>query len=166
MARENNTRVYLITTVADSRSILREGFTDLHEECGQQGVYFADRVLDVNDGFEGDVTLCLDLRDDEFKRYEIVEEGARPGYRRMALVPAAVLNRFGPAKIFDHLYAGAGRVELLRSIRGWEQHGEECSEEESKESSRRHAQEMRAAIEFFDEIGWLAPEKLKEAKES
>ena len=66
-------RVYFTTGAARAEEILREGFNDLYEEFGRRGVYFADRPLDDNDGFAGEVTLCLDVPADVFF------EPTRPG---------------------------------------------------------------------------------------
>jgi hypothetical protein len=154
--KEDKTRVYFTTTLAIARTILRDGFADMHEEFGLSGVWFADRQLDAGDGFEGELTLCLDLPDDEFERYELREEDAPASHQRMALVPAQVANRFGPAKIYDHIYAGNSRVELLRFIRVGERHADE--------HHQRPGREVRAAMAFFDEIGWLTPVKVQEAQ--
>jgi hypothetical protein len=153
-------RVYFTTTVARAEAIFRDGFTDLLE-----GVWFADRQLDINDGFEGDVTLCVDVADDLFRQYEWTDH--RLGYRH-ALIPAEVLNRLDKPQIYDHFYAGISRRDLVHSIRTWEGYGqrETWSDEGAKaaEGSLRHGRGMRDALEFFDRIGWLKPLKLHEAE--
>jgi hypothetical protein len=126
------------------------------KELGMSGVWFADRQLDAGDGFQGEMTLCLDLPDDEFERYEAREEDAPTEPQRMALVPAQVANRFGPAKIYDHTDAGLSRVEMLQQIRRWEQIPDE--------RAQQRAQVMRETMAFFDEIGWLTPVKVQEAQ--
>ncbi len=147
-------RVYFTTTVATAEAILLERFTDLYEgEFGKKGVYFADKQLDTNDGFEGDVTLCLDVPDAVMQQYDVTNTNVS---YRLALIPAEVLNQLSPPQIYDHFYAGASRREILQSIQKWEQSPDE--------SSQRHAQEMREAIKFFDRVAWLTPLKLKEEK--
>jgi hypothetical protein len=61
-------RSYFTTTVTVADAILRDGFTDLYEFAGMAGVWVADRPLDANEGFEGQVTLCPDVPDEEFRR--------------------------------------------------------------------------------------------------
>src|ERR1700682_4215282 len=98
-------RAYLTTTVSDARSIFRDGFTDMGDwatrmglvpdgDCELHGVWLADRQLDCNEGFDGEVTLCLEMPEDVFKRHEMVEDGGGPGYR-LALIPADALNKLG-----------------------------------------------------------------------
>ena len=146
-------RLYFTTTVARADSIFQDGFSDLYEEGGISGVWFADRPLDANDGFDGDVVLCLELPAEEFTLHEWVEDEGGPGYR-YALAPSATLNRFGPPKVYDHTYAGSSRRELVQAIRMWE--------EADRPEARARAQEMRNAMEFFDRIGWLTPLRLRE----
>jgi hypothetical protein len=146
-------RVYFTTTVATAEAILLERFTDLHGEFGMEGVYFASKQLDINDGFEGEVTLCVDVPDATMQQYD--DSDTDRSYR-LALIPAEVLNRLSPPQIYDHIYAGASRREILQSIQKWQQ--------DADPSTQRHAQEMREAINFFDHIGWLTPLKLKEEK--
>jgi hypothetical protein len=142
--------------VERAETIVREGFENLCEEFGWTGVCFATTPLGANDGFQVDVTLCLDIPDEIFEQYECTDElQAASGYR-LALIPAAVLNRHGPVQIYDHEYAGLSRREMLIAIRSWE----EVSADHPK------AREMRRALQFFDRIGWLTPLKPKEQSES
>jgi hypothetical protein len=130
---------------------------DLYDQSslfGWRGVYFATIQLDANDGFDGDVTLCLDVPEKEFENYETTDTlMERSGYR-MALIPAEVLNRIGKPQVYDHLYAGAGRRLLVRRAQQLEETGEVLH--------FQYAQEMREAIAFFDRIGWLTPLRLRE----
>jgi hypothetical protein len=111
-------RSYFTATVAVAVAILHEGFTDFYEFAGMAGAWLINRALGANEGFEGPVTLCPDVPDEEFRRYEAVEDGGGPGYR-MALVPAAALNRLGRPAVYDHAFAGRSRRESLRA------HGDE-----------------------------------------
>jgi hypothetical protein len=131
---------------------LRHGFEDCYEESGQTDVYFATTQLDINDGVEGDVTLCLDIPDEIFDEFECTDEIQEASGYRFALIPTPVLNRLGPPQVYDHYYAGSSRRELLTSIRHW---GDD----------HPMAKEMRKALKFFDRIGWLTPLKLKEQLE-
>jgi hypothetical protein len=150
-------RTYLTTTVAQAEAIFREGWADTHEEFGRNGVYLSTVPLDANDGFDGNVTLCLEVPDDTFGEYEVTDElQAQAGYR-LGLVPAAALNQLEAPKVYDHAYAGSSRKEMLDAIRAWES--------ANSKSAHANAQEMRDAIDFFDRIGWLTPIKLQEEQE-
>jgi hypothetical protein len=123
------------------------GFTDLCLPEYGSGVLLADRQLDANEGFEGELTLCLDVPDAVFERYEWFEEGGGPGYR-LSLIPAGVVNSLGKPAVYDHDFAGCSRRQLLQTMRRAE--GE-------------HAARIRRAVAFLDEIGWLTPLKLRES---
>jgi hypothetical protein len=98
-------RVYMTTTVPEADAIFRRfqggdgGYRDLHKFAGYTGVWFADRRLDANDGFDDPLTLCQEVPDDVFARYEWGNWS--PGYRA-ALIPAEVLNRLGAPAVYDH----------------------------------------------------------------
>jgi hypothetical protein len=68
-----------------------------------------------------------------------------------AIIPAEVLNRHGRPQLYDHEYADSSRRALLQAVDGWEKAGRP-----------HHAAGMRAAIAFFDRIGWLTPVRLRE----
>jgi hypothetical protein len=149
-------RVYLTTTVATADAIFRDGWTNLHEDCGKVGVHLADAQLGPNDGFCGPLTLCLDVPEDMFRRYEVEEAGL--GYR-YAIVPAEALNGLGvKPQVYDHEYAGESRRDFLQAIRAWDRAGKRQGDLEI----RKHVQQMRDAFDFFDRIGWLTPVKLSE----
>jgi hypothetical protein len=144
-------QVYYTTTEDRARTILLEGFADMYEFGGREGVWLSDCQLDANDGFDGPVTLCIDVPDEEFTKYEFVEEGRG---HRISLMPAHVLNRIGKPEVYDHEYLGNSRAEMVQSIREWES-GEEGSDDPL-------AKELRSAMKFFDDIGWLTPVKLRQ----
>ena len=79
---------------------LAEGFRDSHGHYLTQhlhrGVWLSDCPLDVNEGADGDTYLILDIPEETVNPYEWIEEGK--GYREF-LVPADVVNRFGPPKV-------------------------------------------------------------------
>jgi hypothetical protein len=104
-------RTYCATTVERAVTIVRGAFENLCKEFGWTGVYLATTPLGANDGFQGDVTLCLDIPDEIFEHYECHDElQAASGYR-LALIPAPVLNRHGPVQIYDHEYAASPAVK-------------------------------------------------------
>jgi len=83
-------------------SILSEGFRDGHgmyltNQCFS-GVWLSDKPLDINEGADGDVLLALDIPGQEVESYEWKEEGK--GYREF-LVPAEIVNQYGPPKIIN-----------------------------------------------------------------
>lgn len=86
---------------ANADAIVRAGFEDhtgtylagsLHS-----GVWLSDVPLDENQGASGDTVLTLHIPDEVFARYEWIEAG-KP-YRE-ALVPADIVNRYGPPGVF------------------------------------------------------------------
>jgi hypothetical protein len=143
-------RVFLTTSVDTTKQIWRDGWWDIHEEFGMSGVCLADAQLDANDGFLGDVTVCIDVPEGVFAQYEI--DDPIHNYRE-AIVPADVLNGLDKPKVYDHEYAGSSRRQLLKAAEHWEA---------GDVRSHQHANEMREAIRFFDEIGWLTPLKIQE----
>lgn len=85
------------TFAADA--ILAEGFRDGHgryltTQC-LSGVWLSDRPLDIDEGADGDTLLELDIPEHEIESYEWVEDGK--GYREY-LVPAEIVNRYGPPR--------------------------------------------------------------------
>jgi hypothetical protein len=147
-------RVYFTTMVPTVEAIFHNGFSDLYEQFGRHGVYFSTVQLCVLDGYDGNVTLCLEVPDDVMAEYDVTDAlQERSGYR-LALIPAAVLNRLGRPQVYDHVYAGCSRSEVLRVIRAREQ--------DDSPASQARAAEMRQAMAFFDRIGWLTPLCLSE----
>jgi hypothetical protein len=117
-------------------------------------MYMSTIPLDVNDGFGGDVTLCLDVPEDVFDKYDVTDDLMKSSGYRLALIPADELNRLGKPQVYDHFYIDSSRRELLHAADIWENDG--------SVDSFQHANEMREAIAFFDQIGWLTPLRLRE----
>jgi hypothetical protein len=143
-------RAFFTTTVRRADEIFRFGFTNLYEFGGINGVCFTDRQLDARDGFTGEVTICLEIPDDVFSRWEWVEDGEGLGFR-LSLIPADVLKQLGKPQIYDDEFAGISRRDMVQAIKRWEQQGD-----------WQPAQQLREAMEFFDRIGWLTPVKIQE----
>jgi hypothetical protein len=115
--------------------------------------------LGINDGFEGDVVLAVELPEAEFRECEEIEsmpDGSDERRLGRALIPSALLNQHGPAQIYAHEYAGMSRPELLHGAERCEDQADrlvETSDEASpdgEERLREHAARFRAAIKFFD----------------
>ena len=134
-------------------AILAEGFRDVSFEAiaGVTGVLVADRPLDIQDGVEGTTVLSLNLPDEEFARYELVEDGQPTG---QAIVLAEILARFGPPTLYDHEFIGLSRHELYQAIRRWEEH--------APASANLHVENMKAAVRFFDRVGWRSFERTED----
>jgi hypothetical protein len=113
------------------------------------------KPLGCNEGFLGEVTLCLDVPEEELQRFDVTDELQEASGYRLALLPAELLNRIGKPQMYDHLFAGVSRRDMLRNIRQAEGRGDDPS-----------GQMLRQAFEFFDRIGWLTPLKLREQEES
>lgn len=91
-------RVFHRTSTTAAATILREGFRDgegsyMAGEGSYRGVWVSAEPLDENEGANGDIVLILDIPAALFAEYEWVEE--QKPYRE-ALIPSALLNRFGP----------------------------------------------------------------------
>jgi hypothetical protein len=143
-------RVYLTTTADRALDCLRAGFTDLDEEDGRTGVYLASRPLGADDGFPGDVTLCVDLIEPVFVRHAV----GRGAPYLLSLVPATELCHVGQPRVWDHFYVGLSRRDLLESAALWESG-------DGLPDGRGHGGALRAAVRFLDEAGWATPLKRK-----
>ena len=95
----------LFHRTAHADPILREGFRDaeghygFHDEDGQvpvRGVWLSEFPLDENEGADGDQLLQIEVPDTVALEYEVAEDG-KP-YREF-LIPADVLNQFGPPRL-------------------------------------------------------------------
>jgi hypothetical protein len=104
-----------------TKEIFAEGFRDLHEEFGRKGVYVSTQQLDASDGFEGAVTLCLDMPDDVLAQYDVTDDLQKASGYHIALVPAEVLHGLGKPAVYDHEWAGPNRRDLVQAIRRLEQ---------------------------------------------
>lgn len=82
--------------------ILDEGFRDgegtYMTGVMHNGVWLSDRPLDFGQGAKGDDLLLLEIPDDVLAPCEWVEDG-KP-YREF-LIPAEIVNRYGPPKPVD-----------------------------------------------------------------
>jgi hypothetical protein len=95
-------RTYCTTSVKHAQDILRSGFADLYEDHGLEGLCFCTRPLNGGDGVQGDVTLCMDIPEAVFRRFELTGGMPHKGGYRLALVPASVLNGIGEPQIDDN----------------------------------------------------------------
>jgi hypothetical protein len=146
-------RVFVTTTVQIARETLKNGFTGRYSLGEHSGVYVGERVLDIKDGFDGQVTLCVNIPVGVFNCHEEIEgepDSSHEIRTGRALIPAAVLNQFDPPQLYDHEYAGLSRRELLQAI----------DRAPFGEPSPRKA--MKEAFDFFEEVGWMAPVRLQE----
>src|SRR5260370_29299509 len=149
-------RVFHVTSSADALQLLKNGFSD--KQVGtyglqgltaeQAGVLFADTPsLDVNNGVEGDTVLSLEMPEETFAKHEGVEEGQS---YRWALIPLDIARSLGKPSVHDHEYAMPSRWDLVKAADNWEAAGKQRGEDRLL----KHAANMRAAIRFFDEVGW------------
>jgi hypothetical protein len=149
-------RAFYRTDFEETRAIWRDGWADRYEEFGREGIYLATRPLDANDGFEGAVVLCLDVPQELFNHFDLTDELQKASGYRIALIPAAALNRLGKPQVYDYSYAGCSRRDLVKSIQAAE------SADGSNVATYQHANNMCEAMAFLDSIGWLTPLRLKE----
>jgi hypothetical protein len=98
--------LYHRTRSAAAASIQRNGFRDstdtymTHHEY--TGVWLSDHVLDANEGACGDVVLAIEIPEEQVTPYEWIE--TEKGYREF-LVPAEILNTYGPPRLDESLDA-------------------------------------------------------------
>jgi hypothetical protein len=87
-----------------SAAILVEGFRDgtgtYMTDREWTGVWFSDVPLDSNSGAGGDTVLSVEIPVELFEKYQWVEEEVVKHYRE-ALIPAFLVNAFGPPTAFD-----------------------------------------------------------------
>lgn len=167
-------RAFITVSEDQARQVLNNGFTDLYSLGDRHGVYADDRPLGDALGFERDVELLVEVPSEVFQQYrapfisvevpsEVFQQyGAIQHGTRRALIPAEVLNRHRPVRIYNHACAGMSRKQLLSMCRKSEEEGPAENRKEYRDVKEFIAKEARDTIEFFDEIGWLTPVKLQE----
>ena len=102
-------RLFHRTSIAEARSILKDGFADAEWDFGLRdahtgepasavGVWLSDRPLGEQEGLTGDALLevTLELSEDELKPYEL--EGMLWN-ARFWVAPAPLINTHGKARI-------------------------------------------------------------------
>ena len=124
--------------------ILTDGFHDGYYRSLPAGVLMANRALDALDHVKGDCVLCIDIPDAAIAKYENVE--ADRGYREW-IIPAAVVNNYGPPTVHQHDWQGVSREGIEKAARRRERFGDDYN--------RQYAEQIRRAIEFFDRFGWI-----------
>lgn len=140
-------RAYTNVLVTDAEMILQHGWVNLDGN----GVYLWAEPQDASEASDAEVTLCLDVPNEEMACYEArVSASGRPA----AYVPAEVLNRLGRPRVYAHaLFTGWSRRELLQLIRRREAFGQD---------GYPSAQDMRDAIRLFDLVGWRSAVRLQD----
>jgi len=87
-----------------AQAILRDGFRDGKGTYltvdRWYGVWVSAEPLDENEGATGDTYLTVEVPEEIVAPYEWIEEGK--GYREF-LIPAEVLNQYGPPKVEDRV---------------------------------------------------------------
>lgn len=92
-------RIFHSTVNANVAVIVREGFKDNEEkylsDFAWRGVWVSDRPLPL-DGGPCNALLALEIPEELFAQYEWVQEDATS---RGSLIPATILNRYGPPTV-------------------------------------------------------------------
>ena len=93
-------RFFHRTSPTVAAAILAEGFRDgtgtYLTTNTYTGVWISDQALDENEGAFGDTLLSIDIPEEVVSEFEWIEEGK--GHREF-LVPAEIVNRFGPPNV-------------------------------------------------------------------
>ncbi len=83
-------------------SILEHGFRDTEGTSGTgmtfSGVWLSDRPLDFGQGAKGKAVFLLEIPEEVIEPYEWVQEECP--YREF-LIPAEIVNRYGPPELVD-----------------------------------------------------------------
>jgi hypothetical protein len=97
-------RIFHCTVSAAAAIIVTEGFKDNEEkylsDFAWRGVWVSDRPLDICSE-PGNAVLTLDIPAELFAEYEFLQEDAT---YRGSLIPAKILNRYGPPKVVEVAY--------------------------------------------------------------
>jgi hypothetical protein len=142
-------RGYVTVTARQAGRILEHGWEDIHGA----GVFVCAAPLGPEDGVGGEVRLCLDLPKEDWELYDVTSLGFLTG-ERLAHVPAGVLNRLGPPRLYDHrLFNGYSRRALVQLMRRREAAGPD---------GYPGLQDMRDAMRLFDLVGWRSAVRLRE----
>ena len=112
------------------------------------GVWLSNEPLDGNEGAKGDTVLAIEIPEDLLAEYEWVEEG-KP-YREF-MVPAEIVNRYGPPRIHDHDWAGHSRKDILGAATAEAQ----CEADQGKHEADRLRETV---LPFLERHGLLAEE--------
>jgi hypothetical protein len=86
----------------------------------------------------------------------------------LALIPASVLNQYGPPQVYSHDYTFFTRCELLQLVRKWEASADSLDpvlQADEVQRLRQRVATLRAVRDLLDEIGWLTPLAVKEQQE-
>jgi hypothetical protein len=133
---------------ANAEIILTQGFLDATRthRTGeiQTGVWFSDEPCSIQERPKGQCVLSIQIPEEVFAQYEWFEKGQL--YRK-SLIPAAIANHYGPAKVHDHDFQDFTRQELLETAERFENAG-------------LPRPEISKAIEFFDTFCYLRSEQI------
>src|SRR5262245_13693614 len=95
-------RIFHSTVNGKVAVVVREGFKDDEEkylsDFAWRGVWVSDRPVYL-DSAPGQAFLTLEIPAELFEEYEWMQEDA--AYRG-SLIPATILNRYGPPKLVEH----------------------------------------------------------------
>jgi len=95
-------RIFHSTVSAKAAVIVREGFKDDEEkylsDFAWRGVWVSDRPVRA-EGAPGNVFVTLEIPAELFEEYEWAQDAA--AYRG-SLIPATVLNRYGPPQLVEN----------------------------------------------------------------
>jgi hypothetical protein len=125
--------------------ILEQGFRDatgyyLTKDL-HTGVWLSDVPLDANEGAGGDILLAIEIPEEVLTPFEWV---GGMGYREF-LIPAEVVNRYGPPRVHGGDYAGCKKEALLFLADRFERDG--------SPHLRKRAARIRETLPFLERHG-------------
>jgi hypothetical protein len=98
-------RLFHRTSRQNANEILRDGFRDATDYYTTDelhtGVWLSNKILDGNEGANGDTVLSVDLSEEAIADYEWIEEGKS---HREWLIPAAVVATNQVKEIRDRIF--------------------------------------------------------------
>lgn len=140
-----------------AEAILAEGFRNGNKSFGNppiNGVWFsADAPLDANEGAAGDVVLAIEVPDHIASEWEVSEEG-KP-YREF-IIPAEIVNQYGPPAVIDSDWAGITLTKLEATASWLERLGSDYA--------KKRAARVRELIPFLQRHNLLGTDDDQDAE--
>jgi hypothetical protein len=90
MKKGDPMKLFRLMTRREADEILSQGFRDWEGNTGWKGVPLYDRAPDAQDGAFGDVTLAVDIPEDDVAQFEWPYQGTLREFH----IPEEIVNRY------------------------------------------------------------------------